>query len=217
VIRRRCHGRFATTQPRITSSRRSESGQSLVEFAMIVPVFVLILFGMLEFGFVFSHNLTLQYATREGARTGALLADGGTLTTNCGTIDPDPYIIAAVQRVLDSQGSPIDLSQVPQIRIYSAKPDGTEAGPVDVWDYGAGSVPVVVEGVALNFKRTSQTWLPCNRDNESVPPQSIGVSLTYTYKMITPLSAIFQFFGPKGPPTLPMRDQTVMALNPKTT
>ena len=38
---------------------------------------MLILFGMLEFGFVFSHNLTLQYATREGARTGALLANGG--------------------------------------------------------------------------------------------------------------------------------------------
>ncbi len=45
-------------------------GQSLVEFAVSVPVFVMLLFGMLEFGFAFSHNLTLEYATREGARTG---------------------------------------------------------------------------------------------------------------------------------------------------
>lgn len=217
MIRRHCRSRQATKRPSSRSCHGSERGQSLIEFALIVPVFVLILFGMLEFGFVFSHNLTLQYATREGARTGALLADGGTLTTPCGTIDPDPYIIAAVQRVLNSQGSPIDLSQVPQIRIYSATLTGTEAGPVDVWtNTGAGSGPMV-DTVKLNFTRTSQGWTPCSRDNASVPPQSIGVSLTYTYKMITPLSAIFQFFGPKGPTSLPMRDQTVMALNPKTT
>ena len=195
---------------------RADSGQSLVEFAVILPVFVLILFGMLEFGFMFSHNLTLQYATREGARTGALLANGGGLTTACGTVDPDPLIVAAVQRVLDSPGSPVDISQIGQIRIYSANAAGGEAGPVDVWDNkGAGSGPVV-DGQALNFKLTSQGWAPCARNNTSVPPQSIGVSLTYTYKMVTPLSAIYQFFGPKGPATLPMTDKTVMALNPPT-
>ena len=62
-------------------SRRDRSrGQSLVEFSVLVPAFMLLLFGMLEFGFVFTHNLTLEYATREGARTGAALADGGTAT-----------------------------------------------------------------------------------------------------------------------------------------
>jgi hypothetical protein len=217
VIGGRRRGRRVMSQLRMASSNHSERGQSLVEFAMIVPVFVLILFGMLEFGFVFSHNLTLQYATREGARTGALLADGGSLTTACGTIDPDPYIIAAVQRVLDSPGSPIDLSQVARIRIYSANSTGTEAGPVDVWDNPGTGTVVSVDGQALAFTRTSQSWQPCNRDNASVPPQSIGVSLTYTYKMVTPLSAIYQFFGPKGPASLPMTDKTVMALNPKTT
>ncbi len=129
MIHRRRISSHTAAQRSITPEFRSEKGQSLVEFALIVPVFVLILFGMLEFGFVFSHNLTLQYATREGAGTGALLADGGTLTTPCGTVDPDPYIIAAVQRVLDSQGSPIDLSQVPQIRIYSASLTGPRRVP----------------------------------------------------------------------------------------
>ena len=195
---------------------RADSGQSLVEFAVVLPVFVLILFGMLEFGFMFSHNLTLQYATQEGARTGALLANGGGLTTPCGTVDPDPLIVAAVQRVLDSPGSPVDISQVAQIRIYSANASGGEAGPVDIWDNkGAGSGPVV-DGQALNFKLTSQGWAPCARDNTSVPPQSVGVSLAYTYRMVTPLSAIYQFFGPKGPATLPMTDKTMMALNPAT-
>jgi len=54
--------------------RRDRRGQSLVEFALIVPVFMLILLGMLEFGFVFDHTLTIQYASREGARVGSALA-----------------------------------------------------------------------------------------------------------------------------------------------
>ena len=53
--------------PRRPRSRR-EGGQSLVEFTLIVPLFLMILFGMIEFGFVFTHDLTVEYATREGAR-----------------------------------------------------------------------------------------------------------------------------------------------------
>ena len=58
------------------AGRTDARGQSMVEFAISVPVFVMLLFGMLEFGFAFNHNLTLEYATREGARTGAALANG---------------------------------------------------------------------------------------------------------------------------------------------
>ena len=42
---------------------------------MIVPLFLLFLLGLLEFGMVFDHVLTISYATREGARTGAALAE----------------------------------------------------------------------------------------------------------------------------------------------
>ena len=48
-------------------SRRTDDrqhGQSLVEFSMIITVVMLLLLGMLEFGFLFDHHLTLEYATR---------------------------------------------------------------------------------------------------------------------------------------------------------
>ncbi|MGH2464169.1 MAG: hypothetical protein ACRDGI_01795, partial [Candidatus Limnocylindrales bacterium] len=70
--------------------------------------------------------------------------------------------------------------------------------------------------------RHAVTWL-CGGSNPAClpycsgsicPPDSIGVSLTYTYTMITPLGAIEKFFGPAGPATLPMTDKTVMSLNP---
>ena len=63
---------------------RRERGQSLVEFAVLVPLFMLILIGMLEFGLMFNHDLTLQYASREGARVVAALGCGATSNTACG-------------------------------------------------------------------------------------------------------------------------------------
>ena len=56
----------------------------MVEIAYVVPLFMFILLGILEFGFVFNHHLTLEYATREGARAGAALADGTVKDANCG-------------------------------------------------------------------------------------------------------------------------------------
>jgi Flp pilus assembly protein TadG len=189
--------------------------------AVIVPVFLLILIGMLEFGFVFQHNMTLEYATREGARTGAALANGG--STNCPSpaTDSDPYIIAAVERVLTSPGSPVkgNVAAVSQIKIYSATSAGLpiSAAKTNTWVYtGPGTGPSIDGGATrLDFSRSgAQNWLTCSRSNNSVPPDSIGVSLKYTYTLVTPMSTLMGFFGPGGPATLAMSDQSVMALNP---
>jgi hypothetical protein len=183
-----------------------------VEFALIVPVFMVILVGMLEFGFVFTHHMMLEYATREGARTGAALADGDNNATVCAGIDPS--IVAAVQRVLISPGSQITLAEVSQIRIWKANSAGAPiAGTINIWNYtGLGSGPSV-DGQQLAFTQASQPWLPCSRDNDATP-DSIGVSLDYTYRMVTPLSGLLRFFGGPGASSLAMADGTVMALNP---
>ena len=201
--------------------RGRESGQALVEYAMLVPMFLLILFGMMEFGFVFQHNLTLEYATREGARTGAALANGGSANCPGGAFDPDPYVIAAVERVLTSPGSPIanNIASVTQIQIYAATSAGVpvSAAKTNTWTY-TGSLPTnpLVGAVRLLFNRSGpQNWTACQRNNGTPPVDSIGVSVTYTYTLVTPMSAIFRFFGPgAGPATYAMNDRSVMALNP---
>ena len=49
-------------------------GQALVEFALVLPIFLLILFGMIDTArFVYGHS-TLSQAAREGARVGAVEA-----------------------------------------------------------------------------------------------------------------------------------------------
>jgi len=51
---------------------RSRSGQAVVEFALVLPVFMLLLFGAIEFGRAYYDLHLLTNAAREGARIGVL-------------------------------------------------------------------------------------------------------------------------------------------------
>jgi len=52
--------------------RRCETGQAVVELALVVPVLVLLLLGIAEFGRLYGAYLTVEQAAREGARVAAL-------------------------------------------------------------------------------------------------------------------------------------------------
>jgi Flp pilus assembly protein TadG len=203
--------------PRRISSRR-EDGQSLVEFALIVPIFLLLLLSMLEFGFAFEHDQTLAYATREGARAGATAGDGSTsYPCNATTkTDFDAPVIAAVERVLTSPGSPIDLSQVSAITVYLAKPDGTPNGTsTNVWTPATGAGPTV-DGKALDFKQTTLGW-PCTARSVGGNPASVdalGVSISYRYQFRTSFGGIVRFIFGNSWSSMAMSDRTVMNLNP---
>jgi Flp pilus assembly protein TadG len=61
--------------------RRVERGSSLVEFALVVPLVLTLLFGVIEFGVVWSNQIAIRQGVREGARSG-VVANFGT-TTSC--------------------------------------------------------------------------------------------------------------------------------------
>ena len=54
----------------VQKTRRSESGASAVEFALLLPVLMMILFGIIEFGLALYRQAILTNASREGARLG---------------------------------------------------------------------------------------------------------------------------------------------------
>lgn len=51
-----------------------ERGQAIVEFALVLPVFILLLFGVIEFGLLFNAQLTLENNARECARYASIHA-----------------------------------------------------------------------------------------------------------------------------------------------
>ena len=57
---------------RIHRLRHDQSGQTATEFALVLPVFCLLLFAVIQFGILFNNYLTLTDAVRAGARAGAV-------------------------------------------------------------------------------------------------------------------------------------------------
>jgi Flp pilus assembly protein TadG len=51
---------------------KNERGQTLTEFALVLPILALLLFGVIQFGIAFNNYITLTEAVRAGARKGAV-------------------------------------------------------------------------------------------------------------------------------------------------
>jgi Flp pilus assembly protein TadG len=51
---------------------RNEEGQAFVEFALVAPILLLVLFGIIQFGIAFMHSVALTDAVRAGARKAAV-------------------------------------------------------------------------------------------------------------------------------------------------
>ena len=70
---------------------RDKRGQALVELALVVPVLLTLVLGIVEFGRVFSVYMTIQHAAREGVRLGILGATDaeiiGRVQANSATLD----------------------------------------------------------------------------------------------------------------------------------
>lgn len=64
-----------------TVRRRPERGVAAVEFALVLPVLVVLLGAIIDFGFVFSQQITFNTAARDAARAGVLPSVGGSKLT----------------------------------------------------------------------------------------------------------------------------------------
>ena len=217
---------------RLRRKFRSRRGQSVVEFALILPVIMFLLLGMVEMGFAINHNSSMVTATRQGARVGSELVDGtdrkGTNPSSAASQGVDTQIIAAVQGVLISPGSPVDISQVQTIQIFRATDAGAMSGSsVNTWipAYDAithlpngPAIPGSVPTAYLSFSRKpldTGNWDAKDRSGVS-PAQSIGVRITYTYKFVTPLGSLIKALGGSlfSNGQITMSDQTIMAMEP---
>jgi Flp pilus assembly protein TadG len=56
----------------IRNVRRNQDGQAMVEFVLVAPVLLLLIFGIVQFGILFNNYMTLTDATRAGARQAAV-------------------------------------------------------------------------------------------------------------------------------------------------
>ena len=101
--------------------RPFDRGQSLVEFALILPVLMIMVFGIIDFGLGLRSYISLTNATREGARFAAVGNSAGAYPANCdGT--SNTTVIGRVCYTIEG----LDLADVDTVSV--AYPNGQTPG-----------------------------------------------------------------------------------------
>jgi Flp pilus assembly protein TadG len=105
----------AIVDNRIRRNWRSETGAELVEFALTLPLLLLVIFGIIDFGFLFQRYEIITNAAREGARLATLPDYGADLETNV-TSRVNQYLLAA-----DLDPADADVSVTPGTIVIAGK------------------------------------------------------------------------------------------------
>jgi Flp pilus assembly protein TadG len=89
-----------TSTAKLHNRRRTDTGAAAVEFAIILPLLVMLVFGIIEFGRGYNAKVSLTHAAREGARALAVgtADDDGVKTVikdSVGSLDPEKIEFSA--------------------------------------------------------------------------------------------------------------------------
>ncbi|HET92016.1 MAG TPA: pilus assembly protein [Chloroflexi bacterium] len=104
-------------------------GQTMVEFALILPLLLLLLFGIIEFGLIFHAWLTVESGARQAAR---YAVSGEYNTTYC----PEVASILQSEDPHDPSYSEMDLADGLADCVVSAEAEGVNTtNPDDYWYY----------------------------------------------------------------------------------
>ncbi len=170
----------------------ADRGSVAVEAAIITPIFILLLVGVLEFGFAFKDQLAVTSAVRAGARIASAEPRSATFATDAA---------AAVAR----EGSALDMTQVKQLWVYKADSTGHPIGAGGTFGSCASScVQFAWSSASSTFVQTSNSWPATSQDACFGEQDSLGVYLDFNHEGVTDI--IFS--------SLDLTSHTVMVLEP---
>jgi Flp pilus assembly protein TadG len=86
------------------AARARERGQGLVEFALVLAPLMLVLLGIVQFGFIFNSYVTMTNAAREGARSGTIYVYNRTYTKSVNDVRRNDAIKTAVLSSMNMLG-----------------------------------------------------------------------------------------------------------------
>ena len=178
---------------RARSRRRRSSGQALVEFAAFFVFIMLLIAGIVDIGGLLDDHVSIEYATRQGARTAAVL--GNQSTADCA-------IIGAIDAAVSNMPNMV----INQIIIYKAGSNGLPLGTSTETSY-PGNTLCTVSGSTFSLSQFPilNNYPPANRSNLAFAEDSVGVELDYTYTFQLPLL---------GSGTFSASDRTIMPVSP---
>lgn len=171
---------------------RPARGQSLVEFALVLPLFLLLIFAVVEYSLINSAIGSYNFAAKDAARYGAIV--GPTVTGTSGyQSDTDMLNIIASHVVGVVAAIPVEVD------IFEATESGTfpGTGKEDQYFYNNGV-----------WTAGTLTWAPAIRNDALVSQDYLGVQITYNYTYVT------AFFSSLGA-TITLNSLSVQRIEPQ--
>ena len=157
-----------------TGARR-QRGATIVEAALVFPLLILIIMGIMEIGLAFKDYLTVSYISREATRVGALAGDDA---------DADCAILEAIGTVATAG----DLARISSIQIFKADVNGTQGVTnYAVFDGGDPSLCNVPAQPSDNWTINPIGWVATSRQTVvgDDPLDIIGVRIIMTHDWVT--------------------------------
>jgi Flp pilus assembly protein TadG len=174
------------------TTRRSgrQRGQSLVEFALVIPIFLTMLIALVEFTFIFNAILAANYASRDAA---LLAAEAGS------DLGADCAVLKAVEADI---GAPANRSQIQTVEIFEATAAGSQTGAATVYARSGTLNCTLPDGTAITvpYTRTANGYAMASRCNilvgcpliQATPHlDHVGVRVTYRHTWRTPFGSTF--------------------------
>ena len=123
---------------------RGQRGQTMVEFAIVLPIFLMLLLGIAQGGIAFNNYVQLTDATRAGARYGAPLACSG-------SCDRSSLVTSKVK----SSAANLNTAQV-GVTITSTWQPGTDLRVCATYPFSINLIGLVVRSGNLNSCTTER-------------------------------------------------------------
>lgn len=119
-------------------------GQTLVEFAVVFPLIIILLFGIYEIGIALSIQQTITYASREGARVGALTNENSQIES----------AIATATQFIDENGDRITIQIIPENE--SSRDRGDELTVLIEYDLPLIILNIISENITLSSQAVAR-------------------------------------------------------------
>lgn len=200
-------------------ARRRDEGAVAVEAALLFPILVLLVFGMIEFSLLLRDYVTINSAVRTGARVAAAEPRVGTPAACQSPTEADSCFAQDAADAIERAGSAMPKDQIDYIQIYLANNRGFPSQSIN-WRADTtsnfNSCPAAfcytyrwINGTGGNpgrFTWQSGTWNPqsINACPDDVDAMAVGVRMAATHQGITGLVGS----------SWPMSDHAVMKFEP---
>lgn len=172
--------------------RDHQRGVSMVEFMLVLPIFLVLTIGLMEFAVAFNAMLGVNFASREAALIAA--ESGSESIADC----------RVLQKIEESVTSPADAGRITQVRVYRAGVNGNELAAnvyarggsttCQFWD-GVETQEITVEYTLVNGGYQPATRCTSLEGCSGQPLDTIGVAVSYQHSWVTPLAGMLTFTG----------------------